>query len=107
MGYVQLPDGLKRLIGQQVAEGRAASEADFVAEAVRLYAEYLETEVEVMAMVERADADMAAGRYVTVSIPEKGEALQRRMVERLHASLARIAVEDGSVKLPSECHPRC
>ena len=91
MGYVQLPDDLKRLIGQHVAEGRAASEAEFIAEAVRLYAGYLETEGEVMAMVERADADMAADGYVTVSTPEEGEALQRRMIERLHANLAKTA----------------
>ena len=67
MGYVQLSDDLKSLIEQQVAEGHAASEADFVAEAVRLYAGYLATEHDIAAMVERADGDMAAGRYVTVS----------------------------------------
>ncbi len=94
MGYVQLPDDLKRLIRQQVAEGRIASEADFIAEAVRLYAGYLETESEVTAMMERADVDLAAGRYVTVSTPEEGEALQQRMVERFHANLAKIATKD-------------
>ena len=91
MGYVEIPDDLKRLIGQHVAEGRATFEAEFIAEAVRLYAGYLETEGEVMAMVERADADVAAGRYVTVSTPDEGEALQRRMVERLHANLVQTA----------------
>ncbi len=40
MGYVQSPADLKRLVGQQVAQGRAASEADFIAEPMRLYAEY-------------------------------------------------------------------
>ena len=93
MGYVELPDDVKRLIRQHVAEGRAASEADYIAEAVRLYAGHLETEDEVRAMVERADADMAAGRHVLVSTPDEGEALQRRVVGRLHANLAKIAAK--------------
>ena len=91
MGYVQVPDDLKLLIRQHVAGGRAASEAEFIAEAVRLYVEYLETENEVAAMVERADADMAAGRYVTVSTPLEGEAVRRSMIRRLHANLSKTA----------------
>ena len=93
MGYVVLPDDLKSLIEQQVAEGRAASEADFVAEAVRLYAGYLQTEEGIAAMVERADADMAARRYVTVATPEDTEAAHQRMVGRLRARLAEGAAE--------------
>ena len=88
MGYVQLPDDLKSLIEQQVAKGHAASEADFVAEAVRLYAGYLATESEIAAMVERADGDMTAGRYVTVSTPGESEAVHQRILERLRTNLA-------------------
>lgn len=93
MGYVQLSDDLKLLIAQQVAEGHVASEADFLAEAVRLYAGYLETGNDVVAMVVRADADMAAGRHVTISTSEDGEAVHRRMVERLRANLARTVTQ--------------
>ena len=88
MGYVQLPDDLKNLIEQQVAEGHAASEADFVAEAVRLYAGYLATENDIAAMVERADGDIAAGRYVTISALGESEAVHQRTLERLRTNLA-------------------
>ena len=88
MGYVQLPDDLKSLIERQVAEGHAASEADFGAEAVRLYAGYLATENDIAAMAERADGDMAAGRYVTVSTLGEGEAVHHRTLERLRINLA-------------------
>ena len=39
---VQLPDDLKQVIERQVAKGRASNEADFLAEAVRRYADHLE-----------------------------------------------------------------
>ena len=91
MGYVQLPDELKAVVARHVAEGRAASEADFLAEAVRLYAGYLETDGEIAAMVARADADAAAGRYVLVSSPEDAEAVHQRTISRLRDTLARSA----------------
>ncbi len=90
---MQLPDELKNIIDQQVAEGRAASEADFIAETVRLYAGYLETENDVAAMVERAGADMGAGRYVTVSTLEGSEAVHQRTIGRLHANLVKNAAK--------------
>lgn len=88
MGYVQIADDVREIIERHVAVGRAGSEADFVAEAVRLYADYLHSEAAIAAMVGRADADMAAGRHVTVSTPADAEALHRRMMDRLHAGLA-------------------
>lgn len=42
MGVVQLPDDLKQVIDRQVAEGRVASAAKFLAEAVQRYAEALD-----------------------------------------------------------------
>ncbi len=91
MGYVQLPDDLSSLIEQQIADGHAASEAAFVAEAVRLYAGYLQTDRVIAAMASRADADMAAGRYSTISTPHDAEALHQRMMDRLRSSLANTA----------------
>ena len=85
---VQLPDDLRSVIDRQVAEGRAASEAEYVAEALRLYAGHLEAEDEIADMAERADVEMAAGRYVTVSTSEDSEALHQRAMDRLRASLA-------------------
>ena len=94
MGYVQLPDDLTSLVEQQVADGHAESEAAFVAEAVRLYAGYLQTDRIVAAMVNRADADMSAGRYVTVSAPDDAGSLHHRMMDRLRGNLASTANHD-------------
>lgn len=88
---VQLPDSLKQVIDRQVAEGRAASEADYVFEALRLYADHLDAEDEIAAMVERADVDMATGRYVTVSNPEDSQALHEGAMARLRARTAEDA----------------
>jgi len=85
---VQLTDDLRSIIDRQVAEGRAASEAEYVAEALRLYAGHLEAEDEIADMAERADADMAAGRYATISTLEDSEALHQRTMDRLRANLA-------------------
>ena len=88
---VQLPDHLKQVIEKQVAKGRASNEADFLAEAVRLYADHLEAEDEIAGMVDRADADMAAGRYVTVATPEDSQALHESAMTRLRSRLAEDA----------------
>jgi Arc/MetJ-type ribon-helix-helix transcriptional regulator len=91
MGAVQIPDQLKQVIDRQIAEGRAASEEDYVAEALRAYAEHIEAETEIAAMAVRADADMAAGRFVTVTTPEDSEALHSSAMTRLRARLSRDA----------------
>jgi Arc/MetJ-type ribon-helix-helix transcriptional regulator len=85
---VQLPDDLKRVIDRQIAEGHALSEADFLAEAARLYADHLDAVDEIAAMVERADADVAAGRYAMVATPEDSRALHEAAMARLRARLA-------------------
>ena len=88
---VQLPDDLRSVIDRQVAEGRAASEAEYVAEALRLYAGHLEAEDEIADMAERADAEIALGHYVTISSLEDSEALHQRAMDRLRANLANDA----------------
>jgi Arc/MetJ-type ribon-helix-helix transcriptional regulator len=85
---VQLPDWLKSIIDRQVAEGRAASEADYVTEALHLYAELLDSDDEIAEIVERADADVAAGRYVTVRTQADSEALREAAMDRLRTRLA-------------------
>lgn len=85
---VQLPDDLRNTIDRQVAEGRAASEAEYVAQALRLYADHLDAEEEIAGMVECADADMGSGRYLLVSTPDDSEALHQRTMDRLRTNLA-------------------
>jgi Arc/MetJ-type ribon-helix-helix transcriptional regulator len=89
---VQLPDDLKAAIDRQVAEGRAASEAEFMLEAARRYAEDLDAEVldaddEVVSMVEEGNAAIARGDYIIISSPEDAEALHQRLMDRLRANL--------------------
>lgn len=90
MGVVQikLPDDLQSVIERQVAEGRAASESDYVTEAVRFYADLLDSDNEIAEIVERADADSAAGLYVTVKTPADSDALHKAAMDRLRARLA-------------------
>jgi Arc/MetJ-type ribon-helix-helix transcriptional regulator len=83
---VSLPDELQDLIGRQVAEGRAASEAEFLLEAARRYAEELDLEDEMVAEAEAGIAD--AGRYVTISTPEDAEAWHEQKMARLQDRLA-------------------
>jgi Arc/MetJ-type ribon-helix-helix transcriptional regulator len=85
---VQLPDELTSLIDRQVAEGRVASESEFLVEAARRFAEDLAVEDEIADMVRRADADIEAGRYVTVSTPEDSQALHDAAMDRLRTRLA-------------------
>jgi Arc/MetJ-type ribon-helix-helix transcriptional regulator len=83
---VSLPDELQDLISRQVAEGRARSEAEFLLEAVRRYAEDLDLEDEMVAEAEAGIAD--AGRYVTISTPEDAEAWHEQKMANLRKRLA-------------------
>jgi Arc/MetJ-type ribon-helix-helix transcriptional regulator len=88
MGVVQLPENLKAIIDRQVAEGRASSEIDFLAEAVRRYVEDLEAEDEIIAEAEAGIADIEAGRYTLVATTEDVEVLHERTMARLRDRLA-------------------
>jgi Arc/MetJ-type ribon-helix-helix transcriptional regulator len=85
---IQLPDDLKQIIDRQVAEGRAASAADYVREALRRYAEDLEYETEIVTEAQAGIADIEAGRYTTIASPEDTEALHERTMARLRDRLA-------------------
>ena len=90
MGYVQveLTEDVRAVINRHIAEGQAMSEADFVAKAIRLYADHLDAKNGIAGMVHRANADVAAGRYVTISTQAEGEALHQRTMDHLRANLA-------------------
>jgi Arc/MetJ-type ribon-helix-helix transcriptional regulator len=85
---VQLPDELKVIVDRQVAEGRAASEEDFMLEAARRYVEDLEAEDEIVAIAEEGNAALERGDYATISSPEDAEALHQRTMDRLRVNLA-------------------
>ena len=86
MGVIQLPDELQRVIERQVAEGRAASPAAFLEEAVRrLVDETMSEEDELLKAAEAGSADIAAGRYVTVTTAEDERRVHDGMMARLRA----------------------
>lgn len=92
MGVVQLPDELKQVIDRHIAEGRAASEADFLVEAVQRYAEALELdEDEIVAAADEGVADIEAGRSEMISGPDDMERLQAD----LSATLDRLTEQHG------------
>jgi len=84
---IQLPDDLKQMIDRQVAEGRAASEADYVEEALRRYAEDIELENEIVSEAEAGITDITKGRFTTISSSKDVEALHQRMMARLRDRL--------------------
>ena len=56
-------------------------------------------------MVNRADADMAAGRAVTVATPEDSQALHESAMARLRAPLLRTP-EAGELSPSRQCRGR-
>lgn len=84
MGAIQLPDELQQVIERQVREGRAASPAAFLEEAVRRLVEDARLEEE---DVERSAlagiADIEAGRYMTVATAADDQRLHERLMARL------------------------
>ena len=90
MGVVQLPDNLKRVIDRQVAEGRAASEAEFLAAAVQRYAEALDSdEDEIVAAADEGIADIEAGRFELIA----GSDDMQRLRAELGDGLDRLAAQ--------------
>ena len=89
MGAVQLPDELQRVIERQVAEGRAASMAAFLEEAVRrLVDETRGEEAELIQVVEAGSADIEAGRYRVVTTREDRQRVHDGMMARLQDRLS-------------------
>jgi Arc/MetJ-type ribon-helix-helix transcriptional regulator len=89
MGVVQLqlPDDVQRAIDRAIAAGDFVDQADFLATAVRTYAEHLESGAGLVEIAEAGLADMAAGRYRTIASHEDAEALNQRTMARLAAKL--------------------
>jgi Arc/MetJ-type ribon-helix-helix transcriptional regulator len=85
---VQLSDDLKSAIDRQIAAGHAQSLADFLREAARLYAEALEQDEDLWALAQAGIADAEAGRYTLVETDADAEALHRRVMAGVRASLA-------------------
>ena len=90
MGLLQLtlPDELTELIDREVAEGKAASQAEFLIEAARHYAEALASDNEIIAAATAGIADIEAGRYSTINTPEELDTMQQHVMFRVRGRLA-------------------
>lgn len=88
MIQVQLPEQLQQVIDRQVAEGRVASQDEFLIEAARRFAEDIDLENTVVAEAEAGIADAEAGRFVTIVTPDDAAALHERTMMRLHSGMA-------------------
>lgn len=89
MGVVQLPDELQRIVEQEVALGHATSPSEFLEHAVmRLIDDAAAEEEAIRQSVEAGLADIEVGRYSIVHSLEDQQALQKRVLGRLHARLA-------------------
>jgi hypothetical protein len=86
--HVQLPDYQRQAADRQINGGQTAGETEFLLESARLCADCLDAEHEISAMVERADADVGAGRFVTVATPEDSQARHEAARARLRARMA-------------------
>jgi Arc/MetJ-type ribon-helix-helix transcriptional regulator len=88
MGVVELPDAVQSMIDREVAEGRAASAAAFVEEAIlRLVDSANLEEAEVAAVAAAGSADIQAGQYRTIATQEDEEALRARLMSKLQSNL--------------------
>ena len=85
---VQLPDDLKSAIDRQVAKGHAASEADFLRQAARLYAEELEADEDLWSIAQAGIADAEAGRYILIKTEADAEALYESTMAEVRTGLA-------------------
>lgn len=89
MGAVQLADELQRVIDRQVEDGRAASAAAFLEEAVlRLVDDAASEEDEIRSLAQAGMADIQAGRHVTVATAQDEQDLHARLMARLRDRLA-------------------
>ena len=85
---LQIPDELTVIIDRLIAEGRAASTSDFIIEAAERFADELEAEDEIAAIVTAADAALKVGDFVTIDGPGDEAALREQVMARVRSRLA-------------------
>lgn len=91
MHTVQIPDGMKKLIERHVAEGVAASEADYVEAAIRRYAEEVEDDVDtLLAAAAEGITDINSGNFVTIASAEDSEAFWTDIADRVDHRVAQL-----------------
>jgi predicted DNA-binding protein len=86
MPVVQISDGVKDIIDHHLADGTASSEAGFIEEAVRRYAEILDDDADALiAAAKEGTEAIRRGEYSTISNTEDQAALWQRVWSRAAA----------------------
>jgi Arc/MetJ-type ribon-helix-helix transcriptional regulator len=83
-----LSDDLKSTIDRQIAAGLAASEAEYLQEAVRRYAEDLDDGKDLWTIAQEGIEDIEAGRFVLIETEADVEALHESTMAGVRANLA-------------------
>ena len=84
MNVVQLPDDLKRVIDRHLTKGHAASEVEFLADAVQRHALALDLdEAEIAAAADEGIADIESGRFELIADPDDMRRLKTELGGRL------------------------
>jgi|tagenome__1003787_1003787.scaffolds.fasta_scaffold15409543_1 antitoxin ParD1/3/4 len=88
---VSLTPRLNRFVDGQVETGRHQNASEVIREALRRYEEEIDAERQLLdvlgSMIDRSDANIAAGRFVEASTDEELEALIAGIGERASARL--------------------
>ena len=86
---VSLTPRLNRFVDGQVETGRHQNASEVIREALRRYEEEIDAERQLLdvlgSMIDRSDANIAAGRFVEASTDEELEALVAGIGERASA----------------------
>lgn len=99
MHLVQIPDDIKHILDDVVADGVAASEAEVLSLVVRRYAiEQDDETAAVIAAAEAGIADIEAGRFTTIASQADLNALRQRIRTRASA----LAREMRTADLPAD-----
>ncbi len=86
MSIIELPDEIKAIIERNVAEGRAATEAEFLALAVQRYADALDMDEDaIVAAADDGIADIAAGRFEVLGGADDLRRMTAELVDDLNA----------------------
>lgn len=96
MPSIRVNESVKAIVDQCVADGAATTASAFVEAAVRLYADYLADDEEMMIVEAKAGiADIEAGRYVTIATQADRDALLKRVRARAAVLLEKVRAKDA------------
>ena len=98
MRTVQVPDAVKEIVDRFVATGAAASEADFLDQAVRCYVAAQQDENALITAVRAGQADIQAGNFSTVDGVESRAAFWNGVMDEAASKVAEMRASGVGTK---------